>query len=229
VERVRRDFVANASHELKTPVSAIHLLAVSATDAASDGDTDQALAFAAQIEQESARLGRLVGDLLDLSRLEATPAEGTIADLREAVSNALAGHGAAASERGLELAVDDSDIAGVDVFARVDPTDLAIALDNLLDNAIKYTEQGSVTVRTEAGADFVRVLVTDTGVGIPEEDLSRIFERFYRVDRARSRESGGTGLGLALVRHVVERSGGTVEVSSAISEGTSFTVTLPRA
>ena len=229
VERMRRDFVSNASHELKTPVSAIHLLASSAMDAAGDGDTDQALAFAVQIEAESARLGRLVGDLLDLSRLEALPASGTLTDIREAITNALAGHRAAAHVGGLELIVDDSGATGVDTFVRADPTDVAIALDNLLDNAIKYTEAGSVTVRIEAEPDTVRLVVSDTGIGIPEGDLPRIFERFYRVDRARSRASGGTGLGLALVRHVVERSGGTVEVSSAVGGGTSFAVTLPRA
>ncbi len=229
LERVRRDFVANASHELKTPAAAIHLLATSAMDAAGDGDTEQALAFAVQIEQESARLGRLVGDLLDLSRLESTPAPGTLTDVRDAVANALLGHRIAATERGLELRVEEEAVAGQDVFVRADPTDVAIALDNLLDNAIKYTEAGSVTVTLDADPDEVRISVTDTGIGIPEEDLPRIFERFYRVDRARSRASGGTGLGLSLVRHVVERSAGGIEVSSATESGTTFTVTLPRA
>jgi two-component system phosphate regulon sensor histidine kinase PhoR len=229
LERVRRDFVANASHELKTPAAAIHLLAESAARAAEDGDTNVALSFAMQIEQESARLGRLVTDLLDLSRLEATPAPGTVADVRQAVANAILGHGPSAAAGGLDLITDTSDVSGVDAFVKADPTDLAIALDNLLDNAIKYTEAGSVTVRVEADPGSVRIIVADTGSGIPAEDLPRIFERFYRVDRARSRRSGGTGLGLALVRHVVERSNGTIEVSSEVGGGTTFVITLARA
>jgi two-component system phosphate regulon sensor histidine kinase PhoR len=102
-------------------------------------------------------------------------------------------------------------------------------MDNLVDNAIAYTESGSVRVRVKANDAFVTIKVTDTGPGIGEEHLPRLFERFYRVDRARSRESGGTGLGLALVRHVVERSAGSVSVTSKPGEGTTFTVTLPRA
>ena len=229
LERVRRDFVANASHELKTPTAAIHLLAESAAHAARDGDADIALSFVRQIEQESARLARLVADLLDLSRLETTPPPDSITDVREAVSNAIAAHGRSAKESGLDLTADLESVAGIDVFAQADPTDLAIALDNLLDNAIAYTEQGSVTLAVEASPETVRITVSDTGLGIPEQDLPRIFERFYRVDRARSRQSGGTGLGLALVRHVVERSHGTVDVSSEVGVGTTFTVSLPRA
>ncbi|HET6498132.1 MAG TPA: ATP-binding protein [Coriobacteriia bacterium] len=229
LERVRRDFVANASHELKTPAAAIHLLAESATHAARAGETDVALAFAVQIEQESARLARLVTDLLDLSRLEATVTSERLTDVREAVGNATLAHGRSANEAGLDLVTDLSPVDGLDVFARIDPTDLAVALDNLLDNAIAYTEHGAVTVRVESNHDVIRVRVSDTGVGIPADDLPRIFERFFRVDRARSRRTGGTGLGLALVRHVVERANGTVEVDSEVGLGTTFTVTLPRA
>jgi len=229
LERMRRDFVANASHELKTPASAIHLLAESARSAAEDGDTAQALAFASRIEAESARLGRLVTDLLDLSRLESTLAPDAITDIREVVQNAVIGHTAAATERGLQLTSDDTAVSGEGVFAKADPTDIAVALDNLLDNAIAYTETGSVSVRIDADPGEVRISIADTGVGIPAEDVPRIFERFYRVDRARSRRGGGTGLGLALVRHVVERSSGTVEVATEPGAGSTFTVTLPRA
>ncbi len=229
IDAVRRDFVANASHELKTPTAAIHLLAESAATAAGDGDSDQAVEFARQISAESARLSRLVSDLLDLSRLESAPAPGSIADVREAISNAVVSHRIAASQRGLELRYDDARAEGVDAYVVADPTDLAVALDNLLDNAIKYTEAGSVTVGLAAEDESVSIEVRDTGIGIPAEDLPRVFERFYRVDRARSRDSGGTGLGLSLVRHVVDRSDGTVEVSSAVGEGTTFTITLRRA
>lgn len=229
IDHVRRDFVANASHELKTPASAIQLLAQSATSAASDGDTGQAIEFARQIETESARLSRLVQDLLDLSRLEAAPTPDTVTDIRAAVDNALAGHRSAAHARGLELRIDDGAWHGRDILAAADPTDVAVAIDNLLDNAIKYTEAGEVSVTISSDADRIGVSVSDTGIGIPAQDLPRIFERFYRVDRARSRDSGGTGLGLALVRHVVERSHGSVEVSSAPGAGSTFTISLPKA
>ncbi len=229
LERVRRDFVANASHELKTPVAGIQLLAESAENAASDGDVEMALMFARQIDSEASRLQRLVGDLLDLSRLESPPDPSAITDIRAAVDNAIAGHSPAADRKSLALETDLEAVKGQDVFAAADTTDVAIALDNLIDNAIAYTDAGSVRVRVSADGGRVRIVVADTGTGIAEEHLARLFERFYRVDPARSRESGGTGLGLALVKHVVERNGGRVSVTSAIGEGTMFTVELPRA
>ena len=229
VDHVRREFVANASHELKTPVAGIHLLAESAADAANEKDVDQALVFTEQIATESERLSRLVQDLLDLSRLEAATASGVISDLREAVANTLTGHRVAAEDRGLDLTFDDTSAAGEDAYVVADPTDLAVALDNLLDNAIKYTEKGFVAVSLSVSSDSAMLDVTDTGIGIPAEDLGRVFERFYRVDRARSRDSGGTGLGLSLVRHVIERADGSIEVSSIPGSGTTFRMTLPRA
>ncbi len=229
LDRVRRDFVANASHELKTPVAGIQLLAEAAENASSDGDVEMALQFTRQIEAEASRLKRLVTDLLDLSRLESEPEPGAITDIRSAVQNAMVSHRAAATRKGLALEADLSAVRGQDVFAEADVTDIAVALDNLIDNAIAYTEFGSVRVRVKANDSFVTLKVTDTGPGIAEEHLPRLFERFYRVDRARSRESGGTGLGLALVKHVVERSGGSVTVASTLGEGTTFTLMLPRA
>lgn len=228
VDRVRRDFVANASHELKTPVSGIHLLAESAADAAKSGEVEQALSFAKQISAESERLGRLVRDLLDLSRLEAAYDPVTITDLRGAVENAIVGHTAAAADADLELTFDDSGARGQEVLVRADSTDIAVALDNLLDNAIKYTESGGVTVSIGASDDHITLEVADTGIGIPASDTARVFERFYRVDKARSRDSGGTGLGLALVRHVVERAECSIEMSSEVGKGTTFTLTFPR-
>jgi two-component system sensor histidine kinase SenX3 len=229
LDRVRRDFVANASHELKTPVAGIQLLAESAEAASSDGDVEMALTFTHQIGAEAARLKRLVNDLLDLSRLDSAPEPDAIADMRMAVENVIVSHRAAANRKGLTLEAELSAVRGQNVFAAADVTDVAIALDNLVDNAIAYTEVGSVRIRVKANGSFVTVKVTDTGPGIAEEHLPRIFERFYRIDRARSRESGGTGLGLALVKHVVERSGGNVTVSSTLGEGTTFTVVVPRA
>ncbi len=229
LDSVRREFVANASHELKTPTAAILLLAESAAHASEDGDTPQALAFLGQIEAEAARLRHLVLDLLDLSRLESTTPQGTVTDMRQAIDLALAAHRRAAGERGLVLEADLAAVEGIDVYARTDGTDVAIALDNLLANAITYTETGSVRVALSADDDMVTLTVSDSGIGIPAEDLPRVFERFYRVDRARTRDSGGTGLGLSLVRHVVERVGGSVDIASKPGTGTTVTVTLPRA
>jgi signal transduction histidine kinase len=189
----------------------------------------QALAFASQMKGEAERLRRLVLDLLDLSRLETTPEPGTIADVRAAVGNALTAHSAATRAASLTLALDDTSVAGHDVYAAVDPTDIAVILDNLLANALAYTDEGGVTVVLGAGDDTVTLTVTDTGVGIPAEHLPRVFERFYRVDQARTRASGGTGLGLALVRNAAERAGGSVHAESSPGVGTSVTVRLPRA
>jgi two-component system phosphate regulon sensor histidine kinase PhoR len=229
LDAVRRDFVANASHELKTPTSAIQLLADSADSAARDNDTDQAMVFVGQMREEAERLRRLVIDLLDLSRLEAIPVAGGVTDVRELIDNALAGHRAAATSAGLRLELDVSAVSSEDAYVAADPTDVAVALDNMLANAIAYTEHGGATVRVTADPQTVTIAVADTGVGIPAEHLPRIFERFYRVDAARTRSTGGTGLGLALVRNAVERSGGTVEIASEVGRGTTVTIALPRA
>jgi two-component system phosphate regulon sensor histidine kinase PhoR len=229
LDAVRRDFVANASHELKTPASAIQLLSEAADSAAEDGDTAQALEFVRQMKQEADRLRHLVVDLLELSRLETTPVAGSITDVRFAVDNALAGHRAAATAAGLTLTADETATESQDVYVAADPTDVAVALDNLLANAIAYTESGGVSLKLDADADTVVVAVTDTGAGIAPEHLDRIFERFYRVDGARTRASGGTGLGLSLVRNAVERSGGSVAITSSVGHGTTITVRLPRA
>jgi two-component system phosphate regulon sensor histidine kinase PhoR len=229
LDRMRRDFVANASHELKTPVTGMQLLAQSAETAARDGDIEQSLEFTTRIDAEASRLKRLVGDLLDLSRLESAVAPGVVTDVRQAVDNAATGHRAAAARRKLTLDLDLSAVSGQDVFVTAEPTDVAIALDNLLDNAIAYTETGGVTIALEATDTSVHLMVSDTGPGIATEHLPRIFERFYRVDRARSREGGGTGLGLSLVRHVVERSEGSISVSSEVGVGSTFTIKLKRA
>jgi two-component system phosphate regulon sensor histidine kinase PhoR len=229
LDAVRRDFVANASHELKTPVAAIGLLAESADSAARDGDDGQALTFLSQVGDEAARLRNLVADLLDLSRIESVPDSDEIADVRRAIDLALAGHRRAAAAKGLALEADLGEVAGEDVAVLCGAADLAIALDNVLANAITYTETGRVTVRVQADDATVEIAVRDTGIGIPTSDVERVFERFYRVDRARSRTSGGTGLGLALVRNIAERSGGTASMSSEPGAGTTATLRLRRA
>ena len=149
--------------------------------------------------------------------------------MRLAIANALAAHRSAAAAADLQITLDTTAAADDDVYTTADATDVAIALDNLLANAIAYTERGSVTVRLSADRDTVTVAVSDTGVGIPAEHLPRVFERFYRVDAARTRVTGGTGLGLSLVRNAAERSGGSVRISSQVGVGTTVTVHLPRA
>lgn len=224
-DSVRRDFAANASHELKTPAASIRALAETI---ASDMDHDTATLrrFAAQLEVEAVRLSRIVSDLLDLSRLE-TEAGGR-AELR---LDRLVGEEAGrfrdrAEEAGLSFSVDTDDRVAV----RGSPGDLALLVRNLIENAIQYTRPGGrveVSVSSDDGSAVFEV--RDTGVGIPSRDQARIFERFYRVDRARSRDTGGTGLGLSIVKHVVANHGGTVSVQSQLGRGSTFTVRLPLA
>jgi signal transduction histidine kinase len=223
LDAIRRDFVANASHELKTPAAAIQATAETLRTGAID-DPEAARRFAAQLEREAARLSRIVSDLLDLSRLE------TGSDRSDRVAlDALANE---ETERRAQDAAD----AGVVLHARTDGVpairgstrDLRLMIGNLIDNAIRYSQPGGdVDIRVRAEPAAVVVEVQDTGVGIPQRDLPRIFERFYRVDQARSRETGGTGLGLSIVKHVCENHGGTVSVTSELGHGSTFEVRLP--
>jgi len=223
LEAIRRDFVANASHELKTPVASIRAAAETLRHGAIE-DPPAALRFTEQLEREAMRLSRIVSDLLDLSRLE------TGSELAERVDL----DGVAADE--VERLEDAAKEAGVEITRKTDPSatvmgsgrDLALLARNLIDNAIRYTpEGGHVEVRVRVDGDEAILSVSDTGLGIPQRDLPRIFERFYRVDRARSRETGGTGLGLAIVKHVAENHGGVVTVTSELARGSTFEVRLP--
>jgi signal transduction histidine kinase len=224
IEDLRRDFVVNASHELKTPVTAIQTLADAIT-VTLPSDPTRALSLVKRLNDESERLARLVNELLDLRRLEvAGPLERVPVDLAELVRLVVAEQLPRAEARGVGIVVnvpESAPIAGVHA-------DLEAIVKNLVSNAVKYNrDRGRVeiTLRTEGAT---RVLtVADTGIGIRQQDLPRIFERFYRVDTARSRATGGTGLGLSIVRHAVERHGGAVKVESALGDGTTFTVTLP--
>jgi two-component system sensor histidine kinase SenX3 len=225
VESVRRDFVANVSHELKTPLGALGLLAetMASTD---DGEVVRRLAE--QLVRESDRLGRIVDDLLDLSLIEAQAAptrEPT--PVRILVDEAVDRLGPLALARGIPLR---STPVGEDLVVACDTTQLTSAITNLLDNAVKYSEPGQeVTISADASADRVVISVRDHGIGIPSRDLERVFERFYRVDKARSRATGGTGLGLSIVRHVAEGHGGDVTVESTEGEGSTFQLSLPLA
>jgi signal transduction histidine kinase/HAMP domain-containing protein len=224
VEAMRRDFVADASHELKTPVSAI-LASVETLEMALDRDPDDARRFAGRIHDSARQLAAIVSDLLDLSRLEAgTPAMEAVR-LDWVVREEADRYRDRAAAAGI-----DYDVETVPVIVVGSAPDLGLAVRNLCDNAIRYTESGGVVRVRLVSDDSTAVLtVRDTGVGIPTRDLPRIFERFYRVDVARSRETGGTGLGLSLVRHVAERHGGGVGVESRLGAGSTFRLHVPLA
>ena len=224
VEELRRNFVVNASHELKTPVTSIQTLA-EALEVTSRRDPERTRPLIANLNTEAERLARLVRDLLDLRRLEdRDPMEWTSVDLAELVRMTVAESIPRAERRGVEMTVDAPDhafLAGV-------TGDVEVIVKNLISNAVQYNREGGGVEVTVAPREGRQVLtIADTGIGIPQQDLSRVFERFYRVDAARSRETGGTGLGLSIVRHAVQRHGGSIRVESLLGEGTTFTVTLP--
>jgi two-component system phosphate regulon sensor histidine kinase PhoR len=226
LHQMRRDFVANVSHELKTPLAAIRGYAETLADGAAD-DPPTALRFSQRILEQCRRLGALLEDLLTLSRLEGTEplASRESVDLRETAAEAIELLRPTAEQRGVELALEPGPsprIAG-------DPEGLIRLAANLIDNAIKYNRpRGTVRVRLGEDPESASFAVEDTGIGIPPAALPRIFERFYRVDKGRSREEGGTGLGLAIVKHVAQAHGGRVEVESRLGEGSRFRVVLPR-
>jgi two-component system sensor histidine kinase SenX3 len=223
LEAVRRDFVANVSHELKTPVGALGLLAETLADEEDPGVTRR---LAERMQLEAARVARIIDDLLDLSRLEAEEAP-----VREPVpmhlivAQAVEQVTSAAEQRRVSI-----DVAEIPKRLTVvgDRRQLVSAVYNLLENAVKYSADGDhVEVLSRTGAPWTEVAVCDHGIGIPSRDHERIFERFYRVDRARGRDTGGTGLGLAIVRHVVTNHGGDVTVASREGDGSVFTLRLP--
>jgi two-component system phosphate regulon sensor histidine kinase PhoR len=226
VERIRRDFVANASHELRTPLTSIRGFVEALEDGAIE-DPATAQRFLGKIRTHSDRMAVLVGDLLELSRLEAgervPDLEETLpADVAEEVVASFAG---AATRKDIRLRFANRGAPAV----RTDPERLRRILENFVDNAVKYTpEGGEIEVATSSGHDGgARIDVLDNGPGIAAEHLPRIFERFYRVDKARSRELGGTGLGLSIVRHLAESMGASVSVESEPGKGSRFTVTIP--
>ena len=224
LETIRRDFVANVSHELKTPLTAVSGYAETLMD--DDIPPPQRRAFVATIRDNALRMQRIVDDLLDLSRIESggwRPRIGPV-ELALLAGEVLEGLRRDAEARGLRL---EMDVAPEASRLRADPTALRQILSNLLENAIRYTRDGTVTLRASREGEAVQIEVHDTGIGIAAEHLPRIFERFYRVDAGRSRDEGGTGLGLAIVRHLVEAHGGRVEASSLSGLGTTIRVTLP--
>lgn len=227
--KIRRDFVANVSHELKTPATSLRLLAESLVDILEE-DPDQARCFAEQLKSETERLSQLIMDLLDLARLESE--EGVQnpkpVDVRNVLMVVLSRLRPAARRKNIALSWKRFGSTAL-YTVRGDETQLTSMFSNLVENAVKYTPPGGqVEVTGDSTEDEIVVRVSDTGIGIQAESLARIFERFYRVDKARSKETGGTGLGLSIVRHIVENHGGRVSVESTPDEGSTFTVHLPR-
>lgn len=224
LEATRRDFVVNVSHELKTPVGALTLLAETIQDAADDPQAVRK--FALRMHTEAARLSKLVREIIELSRLQVADA---LAELRvvpvdDVVAEATSLTSNTANSKHIEIVVGGQ--RGCRVHGDRDL--LVTAVRNLLDNAVSYSEPGTkIAVGVREGSGLVEVAVVDQGIGIAPEDQARVFERFYRVDPARSRDTGGTGLGLSIVKHIAADHGGEVTVWSRPGQGSTFTLRLP--
>ncbi|MFB6720359.1 sensor histidine kinase [Kribbella sp. NPDC056345] len=224
LDAIRRDFTVNVSHELKTPVGALILLADAVSEASDDPDAVQR--FSDRMRVEASRLSRLVKEIIELSRLQGDdPLEHPHSvDINAVIEAAVDRCRVDAEDRDIKIVVKTE--PELEVMGSEDQ--LSIAIGNLVENAVNYSPDGTrVAVAAHPIGDLVEVTVSDQGVGIPTSDLERIFERFYRVDRARSRETGGTGLGLSIVKHIASIHGGDVRVWSVEGQGSTFTVRLP--
>ena len=226
VEALRRDFIANVSHELKTPIGAMAVLSEAIASAAED--PERVRAFAGQMSAQAERLTRLTLDVIALDRVQHGDRPPELKPVRadDIVEEAIDRLRITAGEKGIAL------VRGKRVKARVlgDRESLVVAVGNLIGNAIRYSPERSrvgIGVTRREGESIVEIAVTDQGIGIPKEEQERIFERFYRVDSARSRSTGGTGLGLSIVKHTVQNHGGTVTLWSMPGAGSTFTIRLP--
>jgi two-component system sensor histidine kinase SenX3 len=225
LEAVRRDFVVNVSHELKTPVGALQLLAETVHDAADDPDAVRR--FTDRMQSEASRLSALVHEIIELSRLQVAGAVGQVAvvDVDAVLAEAVDRARTAADAKKVRL--DLGGVRGTTVLGQHDL--LVTAVRNLVDNAVAYSGEAShVGVGVREAGDLVEIAVVDEGIGIPADEQDRVFERFYRVDPARSRDTGGTGLGLSIVKHVAADHGGDESVWSQPGRGSTFTMRLPR-
>lgn len=227
LERVRRDFVANVSHELKTPITAIKGFVEALKDGAIENPKD-ARRFIEIISKHASRLNAIIEDLLNLSRIEQQAEIKGIAlclmPLRSVIESATLTCMNKSPKKNINIKIDcDSSVE-----AYINPTLFEQAVTNLIDNAIKYSgEDKEIRIKTERKNDEILTHVIDSGVGIPKKYLSRIFERFYRIDKARSRALGGTGLGLSIVRHIINAHDGHISVESEVGKGSKFTIHLP--
>lgn len=224
LDETRRDFVANVSHELKTPVGALALLAETVETAAEDPQAVRR--FAHRMEVESRRLSALIDDIIGLSRVQSPETKPAIAPVPLAPLLARAQESLAVEAESRAAIIQVSATAHV---VMADAELLFIAVRNLIDNAVRYGPGGgTVTVETKARAGVVQIRITDEGSGIEEVEHRRIFERFYRVDHARSRNTGGTGLGLSMVKHIAVNHGGNIEVYSRPGAGSTFVLSIPQ-
>jgi two-component system phosphate regulon sensor histidine kinase PhoR len=231
LERLRQDFVANVSHELKTPLSVIKACIEALIDGAVE-DTEARRPFLEQISEQGERLHALILDLLSLARIESGEEimEIQAVSIDQAIADCLERHSPRAVAKNIHLAPVQPSSSATPLYVWADEEALSQILDNLVDNAVKYTPiGGTINVSWRENGGNIQIQVEDSGPGIPERDLPRIFERFYRVDKARSRALGGTGLGLAIVKHLVQVMEGTVKASSVVGKGTTMTVALPKA
>ena len=229
LERMRQDFVANASHELKTPLASIKAYTETLLDWALH-DESVNVRFLERIDEQVERLNQLILDLLSLARLESGQEifDHQPLSVVPVLESCVESHRGRASTKHLTLVFDPGDL-NAESFVLADEEAVRQIADNLIDNAIKYThENGFVRVSCKSVRDMVVLEVADSGIGIPRDDLPRIFERFYRVDKARSRELGGTGLGLSIVKHLIQSIGGRLEVESRVGTGSKFVVSFPR-
>ncbi|HEU4964913.1 MAG TPA: ATP-binding protein [Bacilli bacterium] len=226
LEQMRSEFVANVSHELRTPITAVKGFSETLLDGALD-DPEIARQFLQIIYDESERLRRLVNDLLELSKIESghTVFRYDTIEMKQLVGRTVKKYKHQAETTGLSIV---TELPDHDIFLQADEDRVSQVLINLLGNAIAYTPEGEVVVSVYETEEHGVLEVRDTGIGIPPEDLPRLFERFYRVDKARARRSGGTGLGLAIVKHIIEGHGGRVEVESEVGTGSTFRIFLPK-
>lgn len=226
LERIRSEFVANVSHELRTPLSSIKGYVETLLDGAIN-DSENNMKFLNIINEHTKRLDRLINDLLDLSKIETKRIELKleVLNIKDTINKVISLLKTKTDEREITI---ETNIPEDLLQIKADKNKLEQVFFNLLDNAIKFNvDKGRITISVEILADKIRIDISDTGIGIPEKDLPRIFERFYRVDKTRSRELGGTGLGLSIIKHIVELHEGTVSVESKLNKGSKFSFTLP--
>ena len=226
LEEIRQEFVANASHELKTPLASIQACLETLVDGGAIDDPEVRDQFLNMMAEQAERMNHLISDLLSLTRIENDEADLDLhpVDLGALVAQSVGRQSQTAERKSISVRIEPP---AEPVQPLGDEESLEHILDNLIDNAVKYTDAGGqVTIRWRREAEGCLLEVQDSGIGIPQQHLDRIFERFYRVDRARSREVGGTGLGLSIVKHLVQNQGGEIRVASQMGKGTTFSVRL---
>ena len=226
LEQSRSEFVANVSHELKTPLTSIMGFVETLKEGAVE-DSENRGKFLDIIDEHSKKLNHLIEELLFLSKIESE--RGRVIkediDIHGLLTNVIGLFSKPLKAKAIKVQMD---VQPKPLFVKIDPKTFDQALSNLVDNAIKYNQRdGEIFIRTAKKNGNLSIQIRDTGIGIPKDDLPHVFERFYRVDKSRSRESGGTGLGLAITKHIVERHGGDIQASSTPNQGTTFTITLP--